>query len=88
MHEHLRACIRDIGALQTDMWTKAQMYSGNRRVKDAGTQIYTRQVNKFVCFLFQKVSKSFYTIQCSHIKSEEEEGLQNPAFPVPSLRGL
>ncbi len=25
MHEHLRACIRDIGALQTDMWAKGQL---------------------------------------------------------------
>lgn len=24
MHEHLRACICDIGALQTDMWAKGQ----------------------------------------------------------------
>ena len=34
MHEHLRARIRDIGALQTDMWTKGQDETAkNRRVK-------------------------------------------------------
>lgn len=39
--------------------------------------------------MLQKVSTNhFYTIQCSHIVSEQEEGLQSPAFPVPSLRGL
>lgn len=36
---------------------------------------------------FQAAS-TFYTSPHSHIKSEQEEGTQSPAFPAPSLRGL
>lgn len=71
MHEHLCACIRDIGALQTDMWTKGQMDSENRRVKQmpghtvylymenaGGKVIPTSKLKKKK----KKVSKSLYKL--------------------------
>lgn len=45
MHEHLRACICDIRALQTDMWTKGQTDRKKKKQKsetDAWTQINTQ----------------------------------------------
>lgn len=66
LHEHLCACVGDVGALQRD----------RRSETDARTWT--------AFFISFPLTHSFSV----HTQSEQEEGLQSPAFPVPSLRGL
>lgn len=70
--------------LEPCKWTKRQNDGKNRRVKkmlghifmeDAVGKVISTSFQCFLVFKFKKVSTSlFYTIQCSYIKSEEEEG--------------
>lgn len=63
--------------------TKAQMYSGNRKVPDDGTQIYpNRNVRVLFCFRkFLRVSIPF-NVHTSHLKRRQDYKTQPFLFPL------